>query len=71
MKIFKVPVQYSVYGTVDIEAESYNDLLEKLNNKNFISNMDLPDNPQYVEDSYEIDYEELRFEFEKNKKDGE
>lgn len=57
MKTFKVPVLYQVWGLVEVEAESKEALLQNLSDPEFIRNMSLPDEPEYVEDSFEIDTE--------------
>lgn len=59
MKTFKVPVSYEVYGYVEVEAKDLDDLKEKLNNDEFVSNMPLPDNPEYVDSSYEVNMDVL------------
>lgn len=56
-KFFDVWVEYKVYGKVEVSAKSEEDLWLKLNNKDFIQDMPLPDMPDYLEDSYVIDYE--------------
>lgn len=60
MRYYKIPVSYSVYGEVEVEANSLEEALEYA--KNNIRDLELPDDPQYIEDSYEIndDIELLR-----------
>lgn len=65
MQTFKVPVLYQAWGVVEVEAESKETLLKDLENPDFIRAMSLPNEPEYVEDSFEIDtdsffYEELK-----------
>ena len=57
MKEFKVSVSYQVYGTVTVEAENLEDLKGKLQDSDFVADMPLPDEPNYVDDSYEVDIE--------------
>lgn len=56
---FKVGVEYRVWGTVTVEADSKEDLMKKLNDRDFVRDMELPDTPEYVEDSYEVDLESV------------
>lgn len=58
-KIFKIPVSYSVWGIVEVEAKNEEELLLKLKDCSFVSEMPLPYHPEYVEDSYEIDFESI------------
>lgn len=65
MQKFKVPVLYQMWGLAEVEAESKEALLKNLEEKDFLSKMPLPTEPEYVDDSYEIDkesyfYEELK-----------
>lgn len=57
--IFKVPVTYEVYGVVEVEAESIDDLMKKLDDTDFVNEMPLPDNPDYVDGTYSIDKDTL------------
>lgn len=52
---YRVPVAYSSYGIVKVDAENKQELIEKLSSQDFIDEMPLPDEPQYLEDSFEID----------------
>lgn len=54
---FSIPVAYEVWGRVTVNAKDQHDLVKKLRSKNFIADMELPDDPDYVEDSYVIDTE--------------
>ena len=54
-KRFLVPVMYQVWGRVEIEAESIEDARKKLADPNFIDKMDMPLNPEYIDDSYQVD----------------
>lgn len=61
LKTYKVPVVYQSWGLVEVEAESLDDLKQKLNDPDFIHEMPLPQEPEYVEDSFQIDHESLEF----------
>ena len=52
MAIFKIPVTYEVYGVITIEAETLEDAFDKAHKD--IDSLPLVDDPQYVDDSYEI-----------------
>lgn len=54
---FSIPVTYKMWGRVGVQAKDERDLAKKLKSKNFVAEMPLPDDPSYVEDSYEIDTE--------------
>lgn len=55
MKKFLVPVSYAVWGRVEVESESIEQLLDDLRHQR----LDLPileyDEQEYVDDSYELD----------------
>ena len=55
MKKFLVPVSYAVWGRVEVESESIEQLLDDLSHQR----LDLPileyDEQEYVDDSYELD----------------
>lgn len=55
----KVPVTYEMYGTVTCEFASVTDMLEKLENPEYIDHMPLPKESIYVDASYEINMEHL------------
>lgn len=59
MSTYKVPVVYQVWGLVEVEAENKADLIKKLKDAEFVAEMPLADNPEYIDDSYEIDWEGL------------
>lgn len=61
MKKYKVPVIYQVWGTVEVEAESYQDLTDKLRSEHFVNTRTplLADNPEYIYGSYEVDFDNL------------
>lgn len=52
MKTFKIPVEYKVWGLVEVEANSAEEALEYAN-KN-VDTLSLPDEPEYIESSYVI-----------------
>lgn len=61
MKTFKIPVEYKLWGLVEVEANSLEEAFEYANEN--ISELELPDRPEYVEDSFEIaafDADELK-----------
>lgn len=57
MKEFKVPVVFMSGGFISVQAESIEDLYKKLEGVEFVNNLPLPTDPEYVEDSYQIDFE--------------
>ena len=61
---YRVPVIYKVFGHVVVEAEDRKDLIKKLKDARFVENMPLATDDEYIEDSYEIDFE-AEFEDEK------
>lgn len=52
---FSIPVTYKMWSRVGVQAKDERDLAKKLSSKNFIEEMPLSDDPDYVEDSYKID----------------
>lgn len=58
-KTYTVPVVYESWGTVEVEAKDRDDLLMKLKDNDFVDGMSLPIEPEYVDDSYEIDFDSL------------
>lgn len=54
---YKVPVTYRVFGHVFVEAKDKNELVKKLKDDRFVSDMPLATDDEYIEDSYEIDFE--------------
>lgn len=61
---YRVPVTYKVFGHVFVEAKDKKDLVKKLKDERFVSDMPLATDDEYIEDSYEIDFE-AEFEDEK------
>ena len=56
---YKVPVTFIGWGTVCVEAKNKEDLLEKLKYKDLLDELPLPDDWEYVDDSYEVDFDGL------------
>lgn len=56
-KLFKVPVIYTVTGDVEVKAKDFKDLMTKLNDEEFVHEMKLPDETDYLCDSYRIDFD--------------
>ena len=54
---YRVPVTYRVFGHVFVEAKDKKDLVKKLKDERFVSDMPLATDDEYIEDSYEIDFE--------------
>ena len=54
---YRVPVTYKVFGHVFVEAKDKKDLVKKLKDDRFVSDMPLATDDEYIEDSYEIDFE--------------
>ena len=54
---YRVPVTYKVFGHVFVEAKDREDLIKKLKDARFVENMPLATDDEYIEDSYEIDFE--------------
>lgn len=52
MQYYKIPVSYSVCGEIEVEANSLEEALEYA--KDNVRDLKLPDEPQYIEDSYKI-----------------
>lgn len=52
MGTFKIPVEYKVWGLVEVEAENAEQALNYA--KYNIVDLPLPNDPEYIEDSYVI-----------------
>ena len=52
MKTYKIPVVYQMYGYVYVQAESMSEAVDELQNGDGA----LPDNGEYLEDSFEVDH---------------
>lgn len=59
--VVKIPVTYRSFGEVELTFDSIKEMKKKLTDKNFIAEMELPENPVYIEDSYEVDIEEIEY----------
>lgn len=46
----KLPVEYTMYGTVTVEADTIEEAIKKFNENN--DDFDLPDDPEYVDGSF-------------------
>lgn len=57
MKTYKVPVVYTMYGYVEVEAESVDDAIDEVENGG--SDIPLPSVSDYVEGSFEVDRDGL------------
>ena len=66
MKNFKISVEYKMYGTVDVEAESLEKAIEYA--KENIDDLPLPDDADYIGGTYEINDKATRMinDFNKN-----
>jgi hypothetical protein len=54
MKTFKIPVEWSNYGTVEIEAETLEDALKMFHEKE--DEIELPDDEDYMDGSFKASY---------------
>lgn len=52
LKIYHLPVEYSMYGTVSIEAETLEDAVRQYMEKDDV--LPLPENPQYMDGSFKL-----------------
>lgn len=57
--LVRVPVSYIKAGDVEMEFESVEDMRLKLNDPEFLDQMPLPDEAEYVDASFEVDTESL------------
>lgn len=62
-KTYKIPVIYSVWGLVEVEAESLAEAIQTAEGG------DLPDKPEYIEDSFEVDIEGIEIHNELSEED--
>ena len=60
-KTYRVPCSWEVYATAEVEAESWNEAISKVEDDSF----PLPTDPDYVDASFKIDREMLEHEQEK------
>lgn len=52
----KVPVTYAMMDYVQMEFDSVEDMMEKLEDQEFVDQMPLGEDGQYLSGSYEIDF---------------
>lgn len=57
--LYRVPVIFQAWGTISVEATNEQDLLRKLKDSNVINDLPLPHDWEYVDDSFEIDFDSL------------
>lgn len=62
--VVKVPIEYSVFDTVEMEFESIEDMRQKLNDSNFVEEMPLGEDPTYIDGSYMINFDYMEDELE-------
>ena len=55
METFKIPVAYQAYGYVEVQSFSLKDAVKYA--ERHLDELPLPKDPQYLEDSYQIDYD--------------
>lgn len=53
MAVFRIPVNYSVWGIIEVSAETLEDAIKY--SRNNIHELPLPERPEYIEDSYEVE----------------
>jgi hypothetical protein len=51
MKTYKIPCTWHMYGTYEIEANSVEEAAQKA------EHLPLPEDGEYIEDSFRVDYE--------------
>lgn len=56
---FTIPMTILAKGYVTVEADSPQDLFEKLADDEFVATLDYPEELEYVDDSYGVEYDEL------------
>jgi len=52
-KTYRVPCSWQVYATAEVEAESWDEAIARVEDDNF----PLPTDPDYVDASFEVDME--------------
>ena len=57
--VVQVPVSYIKAGDVEMEFDSIEDMRLKLSDAQFVDQMPLPDEAEYVDASYEVDTDSL------------
>ena len=63
LKVYKIPCSWQVYGIINVEAESWNEAIEKAE----ADDTPLPTESEYIMSSFEIDYEMIEFEREEER----
>tara|TARA_Y100000310_G_scaffold262471_1_gene272171 strand:+ start:792 stop:992 length:201 start_codon:yes stop_codon:yes gene_type:complete len=56
-KEYKIPCFWQVYATAEVEAESWDDAIQKVEDDDF----PLPTDPDYVDASFEVDYDIVEY----------
>lgn len=51
--IYKVPVSYEVIAVVEVEADSFEDLMSKLEDPTYVAGLPAPDG-DILDDTYEV-----------------
>lgn len=62
-KEYKIPCNWQVYGTLHIEAEGWDEAIEKAEE----DDTPLPTESEYITSSFEIDYEMIEYEREEER----
>jgi hypothetical protein len=57
LKEYKIPCSWQMYGTLNIEAEDWDEAIEKAEEGDF----PLPTDGSYVEASFEVDYDIVEY----------
>lgn len=55
LNVYKIPVVYQNWGLIDVAATSLAEAVKYAENN--IDKLPLPENPQYIDESFEIDYD--------------
>jgi len=63
LKEYKIPCSWQVYGIIGVEAESWNEAIEKAE----ADDTPLPTESEYIMSSFEIDYEMIEHEREEER----
>lgn len=56
-KTFSVAVTWEVWGRIEVEAKDKDELMQKLKDRDFVENLPLSPELNYVDDSYKIDFD--------------
>lgn len=57
MKKFSIPVSYTMWGQVEVESESIEKLMDDIRHNRISISLPSPENAEYVDDSFEVDYD--------------